>query len=91
MEQLRADGRQGILAMMRCRILCLQFALQTYIDREIRKCNSACFLYGCEIWSLTLREEYSLRVFENRVLWEIFEPMRDETTKEWRGLRNEKL
>jgi hypothetical protein len=35
-------------------------------------------LYGCETWSLTLREEYRLRVFENRVLRRIFGPKRDE-------------
>jgi hypothetical protein len=40
-------------------------------------------LYGCETWSLTLREEYRLRVFENRVLRRIFEPKRDEVTEEW--------
>jgi hypothetical protein len=37
-------------------------------------------LYGCETWSLTLREEHRLRVFENRVLWRIFGPKRDEVT-----------
>ena len=35
-------------------------------------------LYGCETWSLTLREERMLRVFENRVLRRIFGPKRDE-------------
>jgi len=35
-------------------------------------------LYGCEAWSLTLREERKLRVFENMVLKRIFGPMRDE-------------
>jgi hypothetical protein len=40
-------------------------------------------LYGCETWSLTLREEHRLRVFENRVLI-IFGPKRDEVTGEWR-------
>jgi hypothetical protein len=34
--------------------------------------------YGCETWSLTLREEHRLRVFENRVLRRIFGPKRDE-------------
>jgi hypothetical protein len=48
-------------------------------------------LYGCETWSLTLREEYRLRVFENRVLRRIFEPKRDEMTVEWRKLHNEEL
>jgi hypothetical protein len=37
-------------------------------------------LYGCETWSLTLREEHRLRVFENRVLRTIFGPKRDEVT-----------
>jgi len=46
-------------------------------------------LYGCETWSLTLREERSLRVFENRVLRRIFGPTRDEVTRKWRKLHNE--
>jgi hypothetical protein len=48
-------------------------------------------LYGCETWSLTLREEHRLRVFEKRVLRRIFEPKRDEVTGEWRKLHNEEL
>ena len=45
-------------------------------------------LYGCETWSLTLREEHRLRVFESRVLRRIFGPKRDEVTGEWRKLHN---
>ena len=45
-------------------------------------------LYGCETWSLTLREERRLRVFENRVLRIVFGPKRDEVTGEWRKLHN---
>jgi hypothetical protein len=48
-------------------------------------------LYGCETWSVTLREEHRLRVFENRVLRRIFGPKRDEVTGEWRKLHNEEL
>ena len=48
-------------------------------------------LYGCETWSLTLREERKLRVFENKVLRRIFGPTRDEVTGEWRRLYNEEL
>jgi hypothetical protein len=48
-------------------------------------------LYGCETWSLTLREEQRLRVFENRVLRRIFGSKRDEVTGEWRRLHNEEL
>ena len=48
-------------------------------------------LYGCETWSLTLREERRLRVLENRVLRRIFGHDRDEVTGEWRKLHNEEL
>jgi hypothetical protein len=48
-------------------------------------------LYGCETWSPTLREECRLRVFENRVLRNIFGPRRDEVTVEWRILHNDEL
>ena len=48
-------------------------------------------LYGCETWSLTLREEHRLRVSENRVLRRIFGPKRDGVTGEWRKLHNEEL
>ena len=48
-------------------------------------------LYWCETWSLTLREEMKLRVFENKVLRRIFRPRRDEVTGKWRRLHNEEL
>jgi len=47
-------------------------------------------LYGCEIWSLTIREECRIRVFKNKILRQIFGPKRDENG-EWRRLHNEKL
>ena len=46
---------------------------------------------GCETWSLTLREERRLRVFENRVLRRVFGPKKDEVTWEWIKLHNEEL
>jgi hypothetical protein len=48
-------------------------------------------LYGCETRSLTLREEYRLRVFENRALRRIFGPKRDEVAGDRRKLHNEEL
>jgi hypothetical protein len=45
----------------------------------------------CETWSLTLREEHRLRVFENRVLRKIFGPNRDEILGNWRKLHSEEL
>jgi hypothetical protein len=70
---------------------------QAYTERDIFVSSSyrtiilPVVLYGCEIWSLTLREERRLRVFENRVLRILFEPKRDEVTGEWRKLHNEEL
>jgi hypothetical protein len=48
-------------------------------------------LYVCETWSLTLREEHRLRVFENKVLRRIFGPRRDEVRGGWRNPHNEEL
>jgi len=48
-------------------------------------------LYGFETWSLTLRKERRLRVFENRVLRRVFGSKRDEVTGEWRKIHNEVL
>jgi hypothetical protein len=48
-------------------------------------------LYGCETWSLILKEEHRLRVFENRVLRRTFGPKRDEVMGEWRKLQNGEL
>jgi hypothetical protein len=48
-------------------------------------------LYWCETWSLTLREEYRSRGFEDKVLKRIFEPKRDERTGGWRKLPNDEI
>jgi hypothetical protein len=48
-------------------------------------------VYGCETWSLTLREEHRLRVYENRVLRRIFGPNGHEVTGEWRKFHSEEL
>ena len=58
---------------------------------KIPSVHCQCAMYGCETWSLTLREESRLRVFENRVLRRIFQLKRDEVTAEWRKLHNEDL
>jgi hypothetical protein len=47
-------------------------------------------LYGCETWSLVLREEHRLRVFENRMLRRIFGPKWEEDGS-WRKLHNDEL
>ena len=66
--------------------------LPTYLKIKLyRTLIMSLVLYGCETWSLTLKEERRLRVFENRVLRRIFGPKSDGVTREWRKLHNEEL
>ena len=66
-----------------------QFFIQNLKIKIYRTIILAVVLYGCETWSLTLREERKLRVFENRLLRRVFGPKRDEVTGEWRKFHNE--
>ena len=68
-----------------------QVAIQKLKDQDIWNYTLPVVLYGCETWSLTLREERRLRVFENRVLRKVFGPRKDQVTGEWRKLHNEEL
>ena len=68
-----------------------QVAIQKFKDQIYRIIILPVDLYGCEAWSLTLREEMKLKVFENMVLRRIFGPRRDEVKGEWRKLHNEEL
>ena len=69
---------------MKCKLyVSLLPAVFIYKHLKIKKCRNIIFpvvLYGCETWSLTLREEPRLRVFENRLLRRVFGPKRDEVT-----------
>jgi hypothetical protein len=66
--------------MIRCRIFLSSSLLSEIVKIKIQSNIILTVLYGCEIWSLIFREERRLRVFENRVLWRIFAPKRDEVT-----------
>jgi hypothetical protein len=66
-------------------------AVEKRKNYNIHDYNFAVVLFGCETWSLTLREEHRLRVFENRVLSRIFGWKGDEVTGEWKKLHNEEL
>jgi len=68
-----------------------QLSIQKYKLKIYRTPILPIVLYGCETWSLTLREELRLRLSENRELRRIFGPKRDEVTGEWRKLHNEEL
>ena len=70
-----------MVAIIRGRNFCLTRLLSKNLKIKIyRTIILPVVLYGCETWSLTLREERKLRVFENKVLRRIFGPRRDEVT-----------
>jgi hypothetical protein len=89
MKKLRADRSRGMLAIIRC--YHSSFPSKNTKIRVYRIIILPVVLYGCETWTLTLREEQRLKVFENRVLRRIFGPKREEVTWEWRRLHNEEL
>ena len=73
-----------MLAIIQCRSKNLKIKIHRTIILPV-------VLYVCETWSLTLREERKLGLFENMVLRRIFGPRRDEVTGEWGRLHNEEL
>jgi len=73
-----------MLGIIRCRMFCLSVCYPKLKKIKIyRTIILPVVLYGCETWSLTLREERRLRVCENRVLKRMFGPKRNEVTGEW--------
>jgi hypothetical protein len=82
-----------MLAVIRCKIFCLPVYYKNVKIKiyKIYKIYLASDLCGYETWSLTLREERRLRVFQNRVLRRIFGPKRDKVTGERRRLHNKEL
>jgi hypothetical protein len=81
-----------MLAIIQPKIFCLPVSCQKKnLKLKIYKTVILQFvLYGCETWSLILREEHRLRVFENRVLRKIFVPKSEEDGS-WRKLHNDEL
>ena len=72
-----------MFAIIRCRIFCLPVCcLKNSKIKIYRIIILPVGLYGCETWSLTMREERRLWLFEKRVLRRIFGPKRDEETRE---------
>jgi hypothetical protein len=86
----RVDLIQEMLAIIQSKIFCLPVSYQNNLKIKIYKTVILpVVLYGCETWSLTLGEEHTLRVFENRVL-KIFGPKMEEDGS-WRKLHNDEL
>jgi hypothetical protein len=79
-----------MLTIIQTKIFCLPVSYQKNLKIKIYKTVILpVVLYGCETWSLTLREEHRLRVFENRAL-RVFGPQREEDGL-WRKLDNDEL
>jgi hypothetical protein len=70
----RADEIQGMLAISQSKIFCLPYHIKKLKIKIYKTVILPVVLCGCEIWSLTLREEHRLRFFENRVLRKILDP-----------------
>jgi hypothetical protein len=93
MKELRADGSQRRLFVIRCRI----FSLPACYDENTkdvlvyRTITLPVVPNECENWCVTSREDRRLTVFENRVLSRLFWPKRDEVTEKWRRLHKEEL
>jgi hypothetical protein len=79
-----------MLAIIQTKIFCLPVSYKNLKMKIYKTVILPIVLYGCEIWSPTLREEHRLRVFENRVLRRIFGPKRKEAGS-WRKLHNDEL
>ena len=80
-----------MLAITRCSLLSSRLLSKNLKIKICRTVILPVVLYGCETWSLRLREEHRLRVFENRTLRRVFGPKRDEVTGDWRKLHNVEL
>jgi len=92
MEILRADLKSGNVCNHSLQNLLSSNWLSKNIKIKIyRTIHFPVVLYGFETWSLTLREKYSVRVFENRVLRIIFLPKRDDVTGKWTRLYKEEV
>jgi hypothetical protein len=76
--------------MLQSKIFCLPVSYKKLNIKIYETVTLLVVLYGCKTWSLTLREEHRLRVFENRVLRKIFGPKREEDGS-WRKLHNDEL
>jgi len=91
-EEINSRMKSGIACYHSVQNLLSSILLSKNLKSKIyRTIILPAVLCGRETWSLTLREERRVRVFENRVLRRIFEPKRDEVTREWRKLYNEEL
>jgi hypothetical protein len=89
--QIKSRLKSGNACYHSVQNFCLPGCYPKHKVRVYRTIILPVVLYGCETWSVTLREEQRLRVLENSVLRRIFGPKRDQATGDWRRLHNEEL
>ena len=85
-EEIKSKLKSGECLLSFCAESVFNLAIQKLKNSDIRTTILTVVLYGCETWSLTLREEHRLRLLRG-----IFVPKRDEVTREWRKLHTEEL
>jgi len=90
-KEIKSRLKSGKRNIIRWRIFIFQFAIQKFKIMIYRTTIMPVLLYGCGTWSLTLREEHRLRMFENWVLRKIFGDRKKEVSGEWRLLHKEEL
>jgi len=91
-EQIKSKLKSGNVSCHAGQnLLCFSLLYKNLKIKRHRTIILSVGLYGCETWSLTLRDDHRLRVLESRVLRRIFGPKRYEVTGEWRKLHNEEL
>ncbi|KAJ4450395.1 hypothetical protein ANN_01819 [Periplaneta americana] len=91
MTKSLAASSQTVLAQRTLKLMHFFSAVKNLKVRIYKTITLSVVLYGCETWTLTLRDEHRLRVFENKVLRKIFGAKRDEVTGECRKLHNTEL
>ena len=90
-NDIREEIKRRIIMGNACYYSLEKILSSCLLSKKLKTIMLPVVLYGCETRSLTLREEYRLRVFENKVLRKIFVVKRNEITGEWRKLHNAEL
>jgi hypothetical protein len=90
-EEIKSRLKSGNVGYYWVQNLLSSSLLYKNIEIKIYRTIILSVVYVCETWSLTLREEHRLGVFENRVLRRLFGLKRDEVTGEWRKLHSEEF
>jgi hypothetical protein len=90
-NEINSSLNSGMLATIRFSLLSSHLLSRNIKVKIYKTIILPVVLYGCKTWSLTLREQHRLRVFENRLLRRILGHKKDEIKGQWRKLHNGEL